>query len=313
MQHTLLAVFDNRSDAEKALDALIAGGFPRSQLRLSEGESGAAEPEPAAHGIGAGIRRFFADIFGTDRGEHAQMYAAAVSSGRHVLSLEADTGEEVERAADIVERFGPVDIDEHGQSWTAPDHGLRQQGASMAQQSGGGSMQGAVQGGSTQGTPPAGSQQRAETTVIAGAQEQLRGGKRAVERGGVRIYQHAVETPVSERGDPRVEHVNVARHPVDRPVRVEDLHAWEVEPLSAADDAEFRGHWTSNYGTAGSFEEYAPAYRYGSEMARSERYRGQAWNEVEHHLRSDWEARHPRSAWDRFKAAVRHGWERIAS
>ena len=361
MQHTLLAVFDNRSDAEKALDALIAGGFPRPQLRLTEGESGAAQPEPAAHGIGAGIRRFFADIFGTDRSEHAQMYAAAVTSGRHVLSLEADTEEEVERAADIVERFGPVDIDEHGQSWTAPDHGLRQQSASMAQQSGGGSMQGAVQGGSTQGTPPSGSQQRAETTAIPVIQEELRVGKRAVERGGVRIYQRVVETPVSERVELREEHVNVARHPVDRPVRAEDLHAFEeatlemretgeepvvsktarvveevvvgkqvserseqvsdtvrrteveVEPLSAADDAEFRGHWTSNYGTAGSFEEYAPAYRYGSEMARSERYRGQAWNEVENHLRSDWEARHPRSAWDRFKAAVRHGWERIAS
>lgn len=362
MQHTLLAVFDNRSDAEKAQDALIAGGFPRAQLRLTEGESEAG-PEPAAHGggIGAGIRRFFADIFGTDRSEHAQLYAAAVTSGRHVLSLAADTTEEVERAADIVERFGPVDLDEHGQPWTGQDHGLRPQGASMAQQAGGGSMQGAVQGGSAQGTPQGGSQQRAESTAIPVIQEELRVGKRAVERGGVRIYQRVVETPVSERVALREEHVKVARHPVDRPVRADDLHAFEeatielretgeepvvsktarvveevvvdkqvserseqvndtvrrteveLEPFSAADDAYFRGHWTSNYGSAGSYEEYAPAYRYGSEMARSERYRGQAWNDVENHLRSDWQARHPRSAWDRFKAAVRHGWERIAS
>jgi len=367
MQHTLLAVFDNRGDAEKALDALVAGGFARPRLRLTEGES-AGQPDTAGHGFGAGIRRFFSDIFGSDRSEHAQRYADAVSGGRHVLSFEADTEDEVERAADIVERFGPVDLDEHGPQ-PGQDHGLRQQSASMAQQSGGGSMQGAVQGGaqggiqgSAQGGTRSGSQQRAETTAIPVIQEELRVGKRAVQRGGVRIYQRVVETPVSESVDLREEHVNVARHPVDRPVSADDLQAFkettielremgeepvvsktarvveevvvgkevserseqlsesvrrtevEVEPLSATDDAYYRGHWTSTYGPAsGNFEEYAPAYRYGSTMAQGEQYRGRPWNEVEGNLRSDWEARYPQSAWDKFKAAVRHGWERITS
>jgi len=30
-------------------------------------------------------------------------------------------------------------------------------------------------------------------------------------------------------------------------------------------------------------------------------------------LRSDWESRYPSSAWEKFKAAIRHGWERITS
>lgn len=371
MQHTLLAVFDNRGDADKAFDALVAGGFPRAQLRLTEGESGArANPDGTDSGIGAGIRHFFSNIFGTDRSEHAQMYADAVTSGRHVLSLEADTEEEVERAAAVVEAFGPVDIDEHAHQWTGPDRGVRQEGAAMSQQSGGGAMQGNLQGGAgqgaqqgtLQGTQQGGSEQRAETTAIPVIEEELRVGKRAVQRGGVRIYQRVVETPVTESIDLREEHVNVERHPVDRPVSAGDLHAFEeatielretaeepvvsktarvveevvvgkqvserseqisdivrrteveVEPLSAADDAYYRGHWTSTYGNdSGSYDDYAPAYGYGNAMARSEQYRGRPWDEVEGSLRSDWEARYPQSAWDRFKAAVRHGWERITS
>lgn len=40
---------------------------------------------------------------------------------------------------------------------------------------------------------------------------------------------------------------------------------------------------------------------------------GQAWEDVEPALKSDWERRHPGSAaaaWDKVKAALRHGWER---
>jgi hypothetical protein len=40
---------------------------------------------------------------------------------------------------------------------------------------------------------------------------------------------------------------------------------------------------------------------------------GQAWEQVEPTLKSDWESRHPGSAaaaWDKVKAAMRHGWER---
>ena len=87
----------------------------------------------------------------------------------------------------------------------------------------------------------------------------------------------------------------------------------EFEQLSADDDAYFRGHWTSNYANDGAYEDYAPAYSYGSSMARSELYRGRPWNDVEGPLRSDWESRNPNSGWEKFKAAIRHGWERITS
>jgi hypothetical protein len=48
-------------------------------------------------------------------------------------------------------------------------------------------------------------------------------------------------------------------------------------------------------------------------MARSDLFRGRPWNDVESQLRTDWEGRYPGSAWERVKAAVRHGWERMST
>ena len=43
MQHTLVAVFDNRTDAQSAMDELLASGFSRQEVRLSEGADADAD------------------------------------------------------------------------------------------------------------------------------------------------------------------------------------------------------------------------------------------------------------------------------
>lgn len=126
MQHTLVAVFDNRNDAKQAMDELLASRFTSANVRLSQGDtadtadspanlSGAVAQPVAAHeddSIAASIRHFFSGIFGTDDSVHAQRYSSAVTRGHHVLTVGPVSEPEVERAADIVERFGPIDIDE---------------------------------------------------------------------------------------------------------------------------------------------------------------------------------------------------------
>lgn len=361
MQQTLVVVFDNRSDARKAMEELVSCGYPREQLRLSEGDPAGDASRAADSGSDAGgrsftsgIRHFFSELFGTERTESARMYAEAVARGNYVLTLTADSLPEVERAADIVERFGPIDIDEHAAQWTGGP--AARASAGPMQQSQPGSQQFTGQG-ERQGTA-----QRAGTTAIPVIQEELKVGKRQVQRGGVRIYQRVLATPVSESVGLREEHVNVERHPVNRPVDPSEVNAFqettielretaeeavvektarvveevvvgkevrqrnenvsdtlrrtevEVENLAPDDEAHFRGHWTSNYaGLGGSYDDYAPAYTYGSTMAGSDLYRGRAWKDVEPHLRSDWEARNPHSAWEKMKAAIRHGWERMTS
>jgi stress response protein YsnF len=77
-------------------------------------------------------------------------------------------------------------------------------------------------------------------------------------------------------------------------------------------DDDFRSDWSTRYATlGGAYEDYAPAYRYGSTLGTDTRYHGRAWDEIESAARGDWQTRYPGSNWDQFKAAVRHGWERV--
>ena len=64
-----------------------------------------------------------------------------------------------------------------------------------------------------------------DTLRVPVVEEELRIGKRAVERGGVRVYQRVVATPVQEQVTLRDETVRVERRPVDRPVTEADLAA----------------------------------------------------------------------------------------
>jgi len=51
-------------------------------------------------------------------------------------------------------------------------------------------------------------------------------------------------------------------------------------------------------------------------MRNSDMYRNRPWDDVEPDLRSSWDARYPNngvSTWDKMKAAVRHGWDRMTS
>jgi uncharacterized protein (TIGR02271 family) len=375
MKHTLVAVFDNRTDAQKALEDLVASGYMRHSVRLSEGDttgltgagtSSVRDEQDDDGSLGASIRNFFGDLFGTDRSEDYRMYSEAVSRGHYVLTLDADSEPEVERAADIVERYSPLDIDEHAQQWgvSGQDSGRSgiQQSQAYSQQSGSASSQ-QLQGtqGSQQFQDTAG-QRMGEGKAIPVIQEELKIGKREVQRGGVRVYNRLVETPVHESVGLREEHVNVERHAVDRPVNPADLNAFkettielresaeeavvektarvveevvvnkqvsqrqeeisdsvrhtevQVEKLGADDDTYYRKHYASNYASAGKrYEDYAPAYGYGSSMARSEQYRGRRFDEAEPGLRSDWESRNAGSTWESIKAAVRHGWDRMTS
>ena len=76
-------------------------------------------------------------------------------------------------------------------------------------------------------------------------------------------------------------------------------------------DPTFREHYTTAFANSGAaYAAYEPAYRYGYELGTNERYRGRDWAALEAEARRDWEARHP-STWERFKDAVRYGWNSV--
>ncbi|MDB5934995.1 MAG: hypothetical protein JWQ01_2339 [Massilia sp.] len=304
MQRTLIAVFDNRGDAQSAIDALVAAGFPRQEMKLSQGDpTGAPSTPDTSHseGIVDSIKHFLSSMFGTDDSEYVQKYSDAVTRGHHVLTLTATDEPEVERAADIVERFGPVDIDEKTAQWSggalASDAmrtgaGAQQQSASMSQQSMGGAQ------GSAQGMTGSAQAPTSPSTGIAGSMQD------AGQQGSQQFFEGAAGAmPVS----PQRAGVRVFEHMEDTGLGTEADTAEEVELY-------YRKHYDAELSATGDhYEAYEPAYRYGSDMASSETYRGRAWKDVEPALRSDWEGKNPGSAWEKTKAAVRHGWEKITS
>jgi hypothetical protein len=77
-------------------------------------------------------------------------------------------------------------------------------------------------------------------------------------------------------------------------------------------EEDFRTHYDEQYSADDArYEDYVPAYRYGAEIGKDVRYRDRAWDDVEPEARRHWETTSPDSTWERFKLAVRHGWERV--
>lgn len=399
MQHTLVAVFDNRSDAQSAMDELLASGFTRDNVYVASsdvtGQAGSVSGTTTdttigtthEEGVGASIKHFFENLFGADNDVHAARYSTAVAGGQHVLTLTTDSEPEVERAADVIERFGPIDIDERhdlaGNAASLGTSAYQQPASSSTLQAG--SMQSGTQAGNLSGNLSDSNLrtdslqrdtavERSGKTAIPVVQEEMQIGKRAMERGGVRVFSRMVETPVNETISLREEHVSVERRPVDQPINPADVTAFkdktievretaeeavvqktarvveevvvgkevsqrqqnikdtvrhtevEVQQLQGSatgtglgldDDTYYRNDWQTNYASqGGTYDDYAPAYRYGNEMRRDARYRGRNWDDVESDLRSDWTTRYGASGastWEKMKAAVRSGWNRITS
>lgn len=61
------------------------------------------------------------------------------------------------------------------------------------------------------------------------------------------------------------------------------------------------------------YEDFRPAYRFGTESAS--RYEGRDWNEAEPELRQDWDRYEhrgeSRSKWEEVKDAARDAWNRV--
>jgi uncharacterized protein (TIGR02271 family) len=79
----------------------------------------------------------------------------------------------------------------------------------------------------------------------------------------------------------------------------------------SAYEPEFRSHYETAFARRGSpYDRWAPAYRYGYELARERRYAGRDWTAIEPEARRDWEARH-QGTWEEFKDTIRYAWDTV--
>jgi uncharacterized protein (TIGR02271 family) len=76
-------------------------------------------------------------------------------------------------------------------------------------------------------------------------------------------------------------------------------------------DTDFQDHYRTQFSTAGyPYDYYAPAYKYGTQLAGTDEYRGRSWDDIQPHVQRSWETQNP-GTWDRVKDAIRYGWDRL--
>jgi stress response protein YsnF len=188
----IVAAFENADRARAAREALAAAGIDNANIELLENRSD-------LDNWTAMKRHAVPD-------EDAHLYAEGLGRGHSLLVIRGAAGEH-DRIMQVLGRFNPIDIDDHGAEWRkAGWSGLHPGKAAWD----------ARQQTSTGSKTPAETPQ-AQEQVVPVFEERLNVGKRVVEQGHVRVRVYTVEHPVQEGVTLREQRVAVERRPVDRP------------------------------------------------------------------------------------------------
>lgn len=227
MTSVSVGLFDTKAAAETARARLIAAGFSPSQVtgNAEVPETGLSASQPAEEG---GITGFFRSLFGSDDANDSgsSTYKEAFRRGGFALTVGGATDDEMDRVIEIMEDCGAVDVDEREQQWR--NEGWTGGSETTSAQPVVGAM------GAMAGTASA----AAGTQKVNLVQESLAVGKRAVGRGGVRVFSRVVEVPVEEKISLREEQADIQRRVVDRPATEADFAAFKEGTIEVRNTAE---------------------------------------------------------------------------
>jgi uncharacterized protein (TIGR02271 family) len=193
----LTAFFDERDDAQEAVEKLRALGISEASIRITGGDEYATAREDDK-----GFWESIADFFFPD--EDRATYAEGLRRGGYLVTVSGVAAGLYDQAAEILDEEGSIDLDERAGSW-------RSEGwAGTSDTAASGSSYSAGAGATRTGSATD------EEDVIPVVEEQFRVGKRDVNLGRVRVRSYVVEEPVSEQVNLREDRVEVERRPVDR-------------------------------------------------------------------------------------------------
>jgi len=196
--------------------------------------------------LGAGIGAAAGGLTGALVGagipeEDANIYAEGVRRGDTLITVRADDDVEAQRAADIMNNNNVVDIDDRGEEFRTGGWARFDESAGpydIAQSTTTAASSTPVAGDNTRinaagyadvdrTTTGSTNIDREGEIAIPRVEEELRVGKRAVERGGLRVRTYVEQVPVNEQVTLRDEEVQVERRPVDRAVTGADIDAFQ--------------------------------------------------------------------------------------
>ena len=210
MSRTVTALYDTKADAEAARERLSSAVDVEGRAKIIDqssmgGDQGSSDfnSVPLSH-------------------EDRAAYGEGLRRGGFMLCAQVDEDEDADKIVSVLEQTSGVDLDERQTSW-------RNEGwsGSSDRQTTGQATFGSSQDRDTSfGSSTTGTTDRSniiEEEHIPIIDEQLRVGKREVERGGARVRSYVEERPVHETVNLREEHVNVTRRPVDQQLSGENL------------------------------------------------------------------------------------------
>jgi len=213
MSKTLVATFRSISEAQNVKRQLLNQGFTDGDIRVVSNEGEGASTTGYASGssthetgVMGSIKHFFSSLTDADENDR-DYYSQGITTGGAVLSVTVPD-DRVESTRALLDQYGASEFDRSASAGTA--RSLR-----------------ASAGSATEGD-----------VAIPVVEEELQVGKRAVNRGGVRVYSHVIETPVEENVQLREEHVRVQRNAVDRPASEADFQAFKEGTIELTETSE---------------------------------------------------------------------------
>lgn len=239
MSRTVTAMFDTRQEAEAAKARLQSSNIDAERVRIidkteSAGGSGSSSygssstSATSSDGDNRGFFSSLTDMFLPD--EDAHSYAEGINRGSFLLCAQVDENE-ADEAVRILEESNSVDFDSRQEEWRSQGWGgyNRDTHGSQYGQSASGMAATAGMGQQSQASGMTGNTGREVTEEsIPLVEEELRVGKREVNRGGARVRSYVREVPVHEQVTLRNEHVSVERRPVDQRIDASQLNAGDL-------------------------------------------------------------------------------------
>lgn len=259
--HAITAFFDDRAYADEAVSLLKQAGLSDQSVTLSppdaRDEFATFDPLNGGEPRRKGFWGMLEDLFGGSDDQH--LYAEGIRRGSIMLTAQVDD-ERLDRAVEILDRHGSIDLDEReiswrNEGWLGGSAGMPFGASVLPDGLGLDTMTAAamlpvepvsvpvVEPGSSAASSPVGTPilpsaveaepampRPAEAATVLGdanvlqvVEERLVVGKRAVSRGKVRIHSYMVEKPVTEEIRLRDETIRIDRQAVDRTISQDDL------------------------------------------------------------------------------------------
>ena len=267
MAQTVVGFFDDAADAQRAVEQLVSNGFDRSRIDVSSGTnsgsmgttSGNTGMSSSNSGMGSsytdtdkrttsgnrggehenGITRFFKNLFGDDNDE-ADRYARVGQHSNSIVTVHAQSSDEAERAADLLDDYGAINVNERASEYdrSGTTSGYSAAGVSSDRTTDSDYDRTTANSDADTTRSNVSDATSDRDTTINRIEENLEVGKRTVERGGVRVRSRIVERPVEENIRLREERVNVERNPVDRTASRDELENFQERNIELTERAE---------------------------------------------------------------------------